>query len=70
MMNILFIFLHLKFLSNNMLVKWARNLGLDGTITRTLIIIIKSMAHVCSNTFFSIFLRRDTLVLGKMTLLH
>ena len=53
-----------------MLDKQSRNLGTDGTITRTMVVNIKSMAHVCSNTFLSIFLRRDTMVFWKMSLLH
>ena len=44
-----------------MLDKQSRNLGADGTITRKMVGIIKSTAHVFSNTFLSIFLRRDTL---------
>ena len=39
-----------------------RNLGTDGTITRTMVVIIKSMVHVCSNTFLIIFLRMDAIV--------
>ena len=35
-------------------------LGTDGTITRTIVLNIKTMAHVC-NIFLSIFLRRDTI---------
>ena len=53
-----------------MLDKQSRNLGTDGTVTRTMVVNIKSMAHVCSNTFLSIFLRRDTMVFWKMSLLH
>ena len=53
-----------------MLDKQSRNLGTDGTTTRTMVVNIKSMAHVCSNTFLSIFLRRDTMVFWKMSLLH
>ena len=53
-----------------MLDKESRNLGTDGTTTRTMVVNIKSMAHVCSNTFLSIFLRRDTMVFWKMSLLH
>ena len=43
---------------------------LDGTITSTMVVNIKSMAHVCSNTFLSIFQWRDTIVFWKMSLLH
>ena len=53
-----------------MLDKQSRNLGTDGTITRTMVVNIKRMAHVCSNTFLSIFLRRDTIAFWKMSLLH
>ena len=53
-----------------MLDKHSRNLGADGTITRTMVINIKSMTHVCSNTFLSIFLMRATIVFWKMSLLH
>ena len=35
-----------------------------------MVVNIKSMAHVCSNTFLSIFLRRNSMVFGKMSLLH
>ena len=42
----------------------------DGTIARTTAVIIKSVAHVCSNTFLIIFLRRDAIVFWKMFLLH
>ena len=35
----------------------SRNLGTDGTIARTIVVNINSMAHVCSRTFLSIFLR-------------
>ena len=48
-----------------MLDKQSKNLGTYGTITRTMVINIKSMAHVCS-----IFLRRDTIVFWKVSLLH
>ena len=53
-----------------MLDKQSRSLGKDGTITRTMVAIIKSMAQVCSNTFLSIFLGRDTIVFLNMSLLH
>ena len=53
-----------------MLDKQSRNLGTDGTVTRTMAVNIKRMAHVCSNTFLSIFLRRDTIAFWKMSLLH
>ena len=39
-------------------------------MTRTMIVNMKSMGHVCSNIFFSIFLRRDIIVFRKMSLLH
>ena len=32
--------------------KLLRNLGTDGTITRKMVLNIKSMAHLWSNTFF------------------
>ena len=35
---------------------WSNCREIDGTITRTMIVIIKSMAHVCSNTFLSMSL--------------
>ena len=35
-----------------------------------MVVNIKSVAHVCSNIFLSIFLRRDTIVFWKMSLLH
>ena len=35
-----------------------------------MVVNIKRMAHVCSNTFLSIFLRRDTIAFWKMSLLH
>ena len=38
--------------------------------TRAMVIIIRSMAHVCGNTFLSIFLGRDTTGYCKMSLLH
>ena len=53
-----------------MLDKQSRNLDTDGRITRTMIVNIKNMANVCSNTFLSIFLRSDTIVFRKMSLLH
>ena len=53
-----------------MLDKQSRNLGTDGTITITMVVNIKSMAHVYSNTLLSIFLRRDTIVFWKMSLLY
>ena len=53
-----------------MLDKQSRNLCTNGIITRTMVVNIKSMAHVCSNTFLSIFLRRETIVFWKMSLLH
>ena len=53
-----------------MLDKQSRILGTDGTITRTMTLNMKSMGHVCSNTFLSIFLRRDTIVFRKMSPLH
>ena len=53
-----------------MLDKQSRNEGIDGTFTRTMVASIKSMAHVCSNTFLSIFLRRDTIDFWKKSLLH
>ena len=37
---------------------------------RTMVLNIKSMAHVCSNTFLGIFLRRDTMVFSKTSLLN
>ena len=52
-----------------MLDKQSRNLGKDGTIARMMVVNIKTMAHVCSNTFLSIFLRRNIIVLLKMSLL-
>ena len=45
-------------------------IGTDKTVTRTMVVNIKRMAHVCSNTFLSIFLRRDTIAFWKMSLLH
>ena len=45
--------------------KQSRKLGTDGTTTRTMVVNIKSMVHVCSNTFLSIFLRSDTMVFWK-----
>ena len=53
-----------------MLDKQSRNEGIDGTFTRTMVVNIKSMAHVCNNTFLSIFLRRDTINFWKKSLLH
>ena len=53
-----------------MLDKQSRNLGTDGTITKTMVVNIKRMPHVCSNTFLSIFQRRDTIAFWKMSLLH
>ena len=53
-----------------MLDKQSRNLCTNGIITRTMVVNIKSMAHVCSNAFLSIFLRRETIVFWKMSLLH
>ena len=53
-----------------MLDKQSRILGTDGTMTRTMTLNMKSMGHVCSNTFLSIFLRRDTIVFRKMSPLH
>ena len=53
-----------------MLNKQSGNLGTDRTIARTMAVNIKSMAHVCSNTFSSIFLKRDIIVFWKMSLLH
>ena len=53
-----------------MLDKQSTNLGRDGTITRTMAVNIKSMAHVWGNTFSSIFLKRDIIVFWKMSLLH
>ena len=50
--------------------KQSMNLGTDGTTIRTMVVNIKSIAHVCSHTFLSIFLRRDTIVFWKMSLLH
>ena len=38
-----------------MLDKQSRNLGTDATIGRTMVVHIKSMAHVYSNTFFEHF---------------
>ena len=37
---------------------------------RTMVVNIKRMAHVYSNTFLSIFLRRDKVAFWKMSLLH
>ena len=48
-----------------MLDKQSRNLGTDGTITRIIVENIKRMAHVCSNSFLSIFLRRDNIAFWK-----
>ena len=48
-----------------MLDKHSRNLGTDGTITRIMVVNIKSMAHVCSNSFLSIFPRTDTIVFRR-----
>ena len=48
--------------------KLLRNLGTDGTITRTMVLNIKSMAHLRSNPFLSIFLRIETIVFWKMSL--
>ena len=53
-----------------MLDKQSRNVGTDGTIIRTMVVNIKNMAHICSNTFCSIFLTRDIIVFWKMSLLH
>ena len=53
-----------------MLDKQSKNFGTDGTISRTMVANINSMAHVCSNTFLIIFLRRDNIVFWKMSLLH
>ena len=53
-----------------MLIKRSRNLGIDGTITRAIVVIIKSMAHVYNNTLLSIFMGSDTIVFWKMSLLH
>ena len=53
-----------------MLDKQSRNLGTDGTITKAMVVNIKRMPHVCSNTFLSIFQRRDTIAFWKMSLLH
>ena len=50
--------------------KQSRNLGTDGTITITMVVNIKSNAHVYNNTFLSIFLRKDTIVFWKMSLLY
>ena len=50
--------------------KQSRNLGIDGTIAKAMVVNIKSMTHVCSNIFLSIFVRRDTIVLWEMSLLH
>ena len=35
-----------------------------------MVVIIKSMAHVCSNTFLSISLKKDTRAFWRMSLLH
>ena len=40
------------------------------TITGAMVVKIKNMAHVCSNTFLSIFLRSDTIVFRIISLLH
>ena len=40
------------------------------TITGAIFVNIKNMAHVCSNTFLSIFLRSDTIVFRIISLLH
>ena len=40
------------------------------TIKGAMVVNIKNMAHVCSNTFLSIFLRRDTIVFRIISLLH
>ena len=53
-----------------MLDKQSRYLGTDGIITRRMVVNIKRIAHICSNTFSSIFLRRVTIVFWKMSLLH
>ena len=53
-----------------MLDKQSRNSGANGTITRAMVISVKRMAQVCSNTFLSIFLRRDTIAFSKMCLLQ
>ena len=53
-----------------MLEKQSRNSGTDGTITRTMVVNIRRMAHVCNNNFLIIFLRRDTIAFWKMSLLH
>ena len=53
-----------------MLEKQFRNLSTDGTITRTMVVNMKSMTHVYSNTFLSNFLRRVTMLVWKMSLLH
>ena len=37
---------------------------------KKMVVNIKSMAHVCRNTFLNIFLRRDTMVFWNMSLLH
>ena len=50
--------------------KQSRNLGIDGTITKAMVVNIKSMTHVCRNIFLSIFMRRDTIVRWEMSLLH
>ena len=54
----------------NMLDKQSRNLGTDRTIIRTMVANIKSMAHVRSNTFLRIFLRKETMVFWRISLLH
>ena len=53
-----------------MLDKQSRNLGTDRTITGIMVVNIKSMAYVCSNSFLSIFLRKDTVVFWKISLLN
>ena len=40
------------------------------TITGAMVVNIKNMAHVCSNTFLSIFLRSNTIVFRIISLLH
>ena len=57
-----------------MLDKQSRNSGANGTITRAMVISVKRMAHVCSNTFLSIseerhhsFLKDVSITMGDKT---